>query len=176
MSNASTNHKSPQKLTLRPLTDAQHRAIELLLGGATDGEVAAVGVVRATVWGWRKESPVFMATLERWRAEVWGSACEKPRSLLMKAVSNLAAVVEEGKFGASIEVLKAVGMYGNAEMNVIHGQNAQECFEEIVTSRLLAERIVEPMQALIDRERYPVRERRRQEIAADLVRELEGTS
>jgi hypothetical protein len=177
MTNASTNHKTPQKLTLRPLTDGQYRAIELLLGGATDGEVAAaVGVRRETVWSWRRESPVFMATLERRHAEVWGSAGEKLRSLLMGASMNLAKAVEEGKLGASIEVLKAVGLYGNGTMNVIGGQDAQTCFEEVVANRLSAERIPNPMQALIDYEQIPLRERRRQEIEADLLRELEGTS
>ena len=40
-----------------------------------------------------------------------------------KAVANLAAAVEGGDLKASIEILKAVGMYGDGTMNAIHEQD-----------------------------------------------------
>ena len=53
--------------------------------GKTDQETAdTVGVRRETVWSWRREHPIFMSTLERRRAEVWGTAGERLRSLMQK--------------------------------------------------------------------------------------------
>ena len=40
-----------------------------------------------------------------------------------KAVANLAAAVEGGDLKASIEILKAIGMYGDGTMNAIHEQD-----------------------------------------------------
>lgn len=169
------HHKTPQKLTFRPLTEGQQRAMELLLGGATDSEVAAaVGVCRETVWSWRRESPVFMAELEKRRAEVWGSAAEKLRSLLMRAIANLEKAVDEGSLRASVEVLKATGLYGDGQMNCIHEQDPELCFEQIVAHRLRAERIPDPMQALLDFDRNPAKAQRRMELEAELRRELEA--
>ena len=67
-----------------------------------------------------------MAELERRRAEVWRQPQERLRSLLSKAVENLAVAVEEGDLKASIEVLKAVGMYGDGTMNAIHEQDPEK--------------------------------------------------
>ena len=60
------------------------------------------------------------------RAEVWRQPQERLRSLLSKAVENLAAAVEEGDLKSSIEVLKAVGMYGEGTMNAIHEQDPEK--------------------------------------------------
>src|SRR5215813_2223269 len=107
-------HKTSQSPAYKPLSPEQENAIDLLILGKPDREVAEfAGVTRETVWHWRHEHPVFMATLERRRAEVWREPQERLRSLLSKAVENLAAAVEEGDLKASIEVLKAVGLYGD---------------------------------------------------------------
>src|SRR5882724_1139568 len=105
---ASTNHKTPQKPTFRPkpLSIEQRNAIDLLILGKTDQETAdTVGVTRETVWSWRHEHPIFMSTLERRRAEVWGTTGERLRSLMAKAVDNLAEAVESGDVRVSIELL-----------------------------------------------------------------------
>ncbi len=123
---ASTNHKTPRNATFtpKPLSSAQLAGLELLLVGKTDQAVAdAVGVDRGTVWHWRREHPVFMATLERRRAELYGTACERLRSLLAKAVENIAGAIESGDEDASWELLKAIRMYGNGTMNAIHEQD-----------------------------------------------------
>ena len=119
-----TSDKTPQKPTFKPLSIEQENAIDLLIAGHTDQQVAdAVGKDRTTIWGWRHEHPLFMATLARRRAEVWRVPQEKLRGLLSKAVVNLAAAVEAGDLKASIEVLKAVGMYGDGTMNAIGEQD-----------------------------------------------------
>ena len=80
------HHKTPQKLTFRPLTVAQENAIDALILGRTDGDVAAlVGVDRGTVWAWRHSHPLFAATLEQRRADLWRAPQEKLRSLAMRA-------------------------------------------------------------------------------------------
>ena len=115
MAQSVSNHSNnpPQKPTFRPLTVVQENAIDALVLGHTDGEVAAaVGVDRGTVWGWRHEHPLFRATLERRRAELWRAPHEKLRALALKAVENLATAVETGDLKASVELLKCIGLYG----------------------------------------------------------------
>jgi hypothetical protein len=120
-------HKTSQSPAYKPLSPEQENAIDLLILGKPDREVAELaGVTRETVWHWRHEHSVFMATLERRRAEVWRQPQERLRSLLSKAVENLAAAVEEGDRKASIEVLKAVGLYGDGTMNAIHEQDPEK--------------------------------------------------
>ena len=118
---ASTHHESPRKPTFqpKPLSSAQLVGLELLLLGKTDQETAnTLGITRETVWSWRHEHPIFMSTLERRRAEVWGTAGERLRSLMQKAIDNIAALVESGDFHASIALLKITGMYGGV-VNVL---------------------------------------------------------
>ncbi len=123
--------KLQQKPTFKPLSIEQQNAIDLLILGKTDKEVAeAVGVNRTTMWEWRTAHPLFMATLERRRAEVWRQPQERLRSLLSKAVENLAAAVEEGDVKVSLEILKAVGMYGNGTMNAIHEQDPEKLIRQ----------------------------------------------
>ena len=45
-------------------------------------------------------------------------------------MENLAAAVEEGDLKASIEVLKAVGMYGDGIMNAIHEQDPEKLIRQ----------------------------------------------
>src|SRR5215510_188843 len=109
---ATKGDKTRQAPCFKPLTPAQETALTLYLAGQSDTHVAqAVGVTRQTCWEWGRQHPVFMAELERRRAEVWRQPQERLRSLLSRAVENLAAAVEEGDLKISIEVLKGVGMY-----------------------------------------------------------------
>jgi hypothetical protein len=119
-------YKTSQLPACKPLSPEQENAIDLLILGKPDREVAELaGVARETVWHWRHEHPVFMAALERRRAEVWRQPQERLRSLLSKAVDNLGHAVESGDLKASIELLKAVGMYGDGTMNAIHEQDPE---------------------------------------------------
>ena len=79
---------------------------------------------------WRRQHPIFMAELERRRVEVWRQPQERLRSLLSKAVENLAAAVEEGDLKASIEVLEVVGMYGDGTMNAIFEQDPEKLIRQ----------------------------------------------
>ena len=126
-----TPNKCQQKPTFKPLSIEQQNAIDLLILGKSDKEVAeAVGVNRTTIWEWRTAHPIFMATLERRRAEVWRQPQERLRSLLSKAVENLGQAVESGDLKVSIELLKAVGMYGDGTMNAIGEQDPDKMIRQ----------------------------------------------
>jgi hypothetical protein len=71
-----------------------------------------------------------MAELKRRQAEVWRQPQERLKSLLSKAVENLGAAVDAGDLKASIEVLKAVGMYGDGTMNAIHEQDPEKLIRQ----------------------------------------------
>jgi hypothetical protein len=69
----------------------QLNAIDLLAAGKTDTETAtALELHRTTVTKWRLYDPVFQAALNRRRAEVWGAAADRLRSLIPKALDVLA--------------------------------------------------------------------------------------
>src|SRR5262245_26054455 len=105
----------------KPLTIEQQNAIDLLILGQTDQEVAdTVGVTRPTVTEWRNQHPYFQSELQQRRAEVWRSITERLRSGLSKAVNNLLAAVEAGDLKASLELLKCCNIYGDSHMNAIH--------------------------------------------------------
>lgn len=106
-------NKLPHVLRFKPLSLEQENAIDLLVTGQTDGEVAAaIGVNRGTVWEWCHEHPVFQAELNRWRLDLFAAPQQRLRALAARAVENVAAAVQAGDLKASIEVLKAVGLYG----------------------------------------------------------------
>ena len=131
------NHNPPRSTTFRPkaLTPAQENAIELFLVGKGDTEVARIlGIARETAWSWRREHPIFMAALQRRRAEVWGTAGERLRSLMAKAIDNIAGLVEGGDYEASIELLKITGLY----RGVVNGIGEQDP-EKILKSQAEAQ-------------------------------------
>lgn len=91
----------------------QLNAIDLLALGMTDAEVAeAVGVSRQTVNGWRNHHPGFIAALNVRRREVWGTACDRLRALLPKAVDALEAAVtaDPPNWRAASKVIEIAGL------------------------------------------------------------------
>ena len=171
--NTQANHKPPRNTTFRPkaLTPAQENAIELFLVGKGDTEVARIlGIARETAWSWRREHPIFMAALQRRRAEVWGTAGERLRSLMAKAVDNIAGLVEVGDYDASVELLKITGLYrgvvnGIGEqdpLKLIKAQAAAQVEREGIPKDQYDESL---MSALCDN---PLYHRRRQEIEEEL--------
>lgn len=93
------------------LTIEQLNAVELLVMGKTDKEVAeAVGVNRVTVTKWRLYDPYFQAELNRRRKEIWGVAVDRFRSLLLKALNTVEKAIEEGDARTAIEILRMAGL------------------------------------------------------------------
>jgi hypothetical protein len=114
--NHNKNQHNPAPRTTfkpKPLSVEQENSIDLLLTGKSDREVAeAVGVTRWTVQQWRTTHPVFMAELAHRREEVFGAAVNRLRSLLTKALDNIAAAIESGHASSSWELLRATGLHG----------------------------------------------------------------
>ncbi len=161
------NSRQPRRW--KPLTQAQENALLLLIQGRNDGEVAAdpgVQVTRQTVWEWRHHDPRFAAELQRRRAEVWRQPQERLRSLMSKAVENIAGLVESGDYDASVELLKITGMYRGL-VNHIGEQDPDKVFEAEVEWRLEQEKIPDRFDELIQLDN-PKKERRRAEIEAEL--------
>jgi hypothetical protein len=167
------NSRQPRRW--KPLTQAQENALLLLLQGKSDGEVAAdpgVDVTRQTVWDWRNRDPRFAAELARRREEIWRQPQERLRSLLSKAVENIATVVESGEYDASVELLKIVGMYRGLN-NTPGERDPDKVFEAEVERRLAAAHISGDLDELITKlDRNPAKRRRQEEIEAELMSEF----
>jgi len=100
------------KASQEKLSEQQLAAIALLSEGRTDAEVAEeLGVEGVTVSTWRRD-PYFAAELNRRRQSVWWSAHDGIRALITDAVDTLRDAVRDGDVRASVEVLKATGLYG----------------------------------------------------------------
>jgi hypothetical protein len=113
-----------------------------------------------------------MSTLERRRAEVWGSASERLRSLIEKAIDNIATLVESGNFDASIALLKITGMYGGV-VNVLSETDPEKIIKKQAEAQVQREGIPmddthETLIRLTQNRRY---HERLQEIKAELYRE-----
>jgi hypothetical protein len=67
---------------------------------------------------WRLYDPVFQAALNQRRAEVWGAAADRLRSLIPKALDALAAALEDsfhpGRLKAAAELLRLAPPTGSA--------------------------------------------------------------
>jgi len=103
------------------LTPEQLNAIDLLILGKTDREVAEiVGVRRETITKWHK-NPFFSAELNVKREELWIDAKLRLKSLVHEAVnvltSGLASKDEKVAITAAVHILKTVGLYGEVKQN-----------------------------------------------------------
>jgi hypothetical protein len=104
-------HKTSQHATL---SIEQHNAIDILILGHTDQEVAEqIGVARETICRWRNENPYFMAELNRRRKDVWQTAQERLRGLVGKAIDILEKALQPDDVKAAVTVLRAANLYGN---------------------------------------------------------------
>jgi Homeodomain-like domain len=155
----------------KPLTIEQENAIDLLLIGKNDREVAeTIGVHRMTVQQWRTAHPLFMATLAQRRETLFSGAVDRLRSLLSKAIDNIAKAIEDGDETSSFALLKATGLHGfcppTGEMDV------QKLFDDIVMRQLAQEKIPDKFDHLLDPLRNPEKDHRRAEIETELMAEF----
>jgi hypothetical protein len=111
MKNGKATH-SYARLHKRGLTLAQQNAVDLLASGRNDTEVAGLlNLNRVTVTKWRCYDVVFQAALNVKRAEVWGAAADRLRSLVPRALDTLADMLHEDadpplRVKAAAEVLR----------------------------------------------------------------------
>lgn len=104
-----------QARRVAPLTEQQAHAAALVAEGKPLGDVAeAIGTDEAAVSEWREDNPAFIAEVNTRRREAWATAQDRLRALVPQALDALAQAVEAGDLKASVEVLKAAGVYGKA--------------------------------------------------------------
>ena len=64
---------------------------------------------------WRNDNPHFTAELNRQRRLIWGDSHDRLRALAGKAVDTLETSLDEGDSRVALEVLKAIGLYGQVQ-------------------------------------------------------------
>ena len=99
------------------LTPQQETAINLILAGKTDGDVAqAIGKSRSTVNVWRNHNPLFIATLNDRRQQIWSGQLNRLNTLATAAVDALQDGLHDTdikvRLTAAVHILKATGAYG----------------------------------------------------------------
>ena len=113
--------KADKNRQARQLSMEQQNAVDLLVVGKSDADVAAaVGVSRQTVNAWRNHDSEFLASLNRERAAVWQGSRDALRSLAGRAVEVLhdSLESEDGRerLAAAVHVLKSAAVYGAPPM------------------------------------------------------------
>lgn len=95
----------------RRLSEKQYQAIDLILQGLTDEEVASrVGVARQTVNKWKNKNTEFIVELTKRRKEIHDAAKDKLIRLASKAIDTLEQEVEAGNWKVALEVLRMAGL------------------------------------------------------------------
>ena len=95
------------------LSVEQLNAIDVLVQGRSEQDTAeTVGVARETVTRWRNDNPHFTAELNRQRRLIWSDSHDRLRALASKAVDTLETSLDEGDSRVAVEILKAIGLYG----------------------------------------------------------------
>lgn len=101
------------------LTPEQLNAIDLLIFGKTDKEVAeTIGVGRNTISKWYKNA-FFTAELNAKREELWKDSKNRLKSLVHEAVNvlsnGLQSSDEKVAVTSAVHILKTVGLYGEVK-------------------------------------------------------------
>ena len=130
MATEADNSRQVVKLSVKQLN-----AIDLIMQGKTDGEVAkAVGVSRQTVNEWRNHQAVFVAELNGRRWELWRLQRERLCNLVKRAIDvmeqDLQGDDRKLRQGAAIHLLKAVGLYGQELFGPPGGATTPEAVEK----------------------------------------------
>ena len=96
----------------RTLGDKQLAALDLVVGGKPDREVAeAVGVTRQTVCEWRNHDPVFQAELNGRRRDLWAESSDRLRALVPKAVQTVEQALDSGDVRTALRIIELAGLH-----------------------------------------------------------------
>jgi hypothetical protein len=95
------------------LTPQQHNALLLLLSGRPDAAVAAtLGLHRSTITRWRLHHPPFRTELQQRREEIYHSAADRLRTLLIKSLAIFNKALdnryEQNRLEAASQILRLV--------------------------------------------------------------------
>ncbi|MBE2973394.1 hypothetical protein [Priestia megaterium] len=137
MSKATNDYKRERGLTIHQLN-----AIDLLVCGKTDKEVAdLVSVNRVTVTKWRNYDIYFQAELNKRRKEVWNASIDKIRTLVPKAIESLEREIEaENSWKVALEILKIAGISSN-DVKQIGKDDPNQLLTEAAQQKMMDELI-----------------------------------
>lgn len=124
----------------RQLSIEQQNAIDHLIQGKSDRSTAeAVGVSRQTVWEWRNKDPLFIAELNRQRAEMWSEARERLKSLANRALDVVELQLDSGDPKTSLAtakyILQGTRLLGDTDLPLIGSTTP----EGVILERLRSE-------------------------------------
>ena len=109
MKNPQANSDCPQA-TVAILSLKQHYAMELLLIGKSDVEVAAlIGVDSDIVREWQNQDSVFIVAINALRAAAWEGSVARLKRLMSLALDVVEEAVVRGDEMAAISFLQALG-------------------------------------------------------------------
>ncbi|MEH7373293.1 hypothetical protein [Priestia megaterium] len=131
MEKATKSYKREHGLTMEQLN-----AIDLLITGKTDKEVAdVVGVNRVTITKWRNYDFYFQAELNKSRKEIWNVSIDRMRALVPKAMERLEQEFEH-KHGwkVALEIIKLAGVEGKHINNIGH-ESSDKIINELAQKR-----------------------------------------
>jgi transposase len=170
--------KADRTLHLKPLSIEQRNAIDLLIVGKSDQEVAdLVGVSRQTIHAWRTSHLRFRSELEQARGDLWRHAAERLRGMMAKALENIAQAIEDGDTRASFELLKAVGLHHHPDINQISDWRMESLIRQHAEAQAQREGLVrDTIRALVDLPDNPAYANRVQEISDALWAEYTDAS
>jgi hypothetical protein len=163
--------KVDKSLHLKPLSIEQRNAVDLLIVGKSDQETAdAVGVTRQTIFAWRTSHLVFQSELEQARGALWRLSAERLRGMMSQALDNIAKAIDQGDVKSSFELLRAVGIHGDKEINRISDWRMQSLITQKAQAQANAEGFLEDATStlLIDLTKDNAWRHRVQEIEAEL--------
>ena len=107
----------PEPAHPNQLTPQQETAIDLILAGKNDNDIGqAIGKSRSTVNIWRNHDPLFIATLNDCRQQIWGGQLNCLNNLVAEAVNVLQDGLHDSdikvRLLSAVHILKATGVYG----------------------------------------------------------------
>lgn len=131
MSKVTNGYKRQHGLTIDQLN-----AIDLLVIGKTDKEVAGiVGINRVTVTKWRNYDLDFQAELNKKRKEIWSSSIDRLRALVPLAIERLEQEIENTHgWKVALEVIKIAGIESQHVKNTGH-ETSEKILNELAESR-----------------------------------------
>ena len=142
---------------MQDLTPMQERAIELLVRGFTDREVAEMlGVSRTTVTMWKRNKR-FRETLDQREAEVFGPSFSGVKELVPLAVDVLQKALKKGNTKVALEIVKMSGAFLWLRKNLRSEDKSEkkpsffECIELLQEYESLPKDAVEERRAIKER-------------------------
>lgn len=112
----------PQVAAIKHLSTSQLEAIELMLCGQTDTQIAkSIGVSRDTVCRWRNHNRHFKAALEYRQNQLWQSSAERLNRIAFRSLDLLETALAQGDVKTAFAILEILRLYEMKNGHAIEG-------------------------------------------------------